>query len=84
MNDYLNTVLVYDGRDNPSLTEFNMQGLTPGKTYGFSVVAFNFNGKGPASEVTPMTTCTAPSGQLEPKVFATTAESISFRWQAPL
>jgi hypothetical protein len=41
---------------------FNQQQLSAGNVYGFSVVAYNFNGAGPASEFALFSACTAPSG----------------------
>lgn len=54
--------LVYDGSRNPNQLHFNMQSLTAGNEYGFSVVAYNFNGFGPASPTAMFKSCTAPSG----------------------
>ena len=55
-------LLVYDGSTNPNQVRFNKEGLTPGNNYGFSVVAYNFNGFGPASDLAYFTSCTEPSG----------------------
>ena len=55
--------LVYDGSTNPNKLTFNKENLTAGNEYGFTVVAFNFNGFGPASEMKMLKSCTAPSGQ---------------------
>jgi len=77
------TTLEYDGRANPSLLEFNVENLTPGEQYGFSVVAFNFNGQSEPSEVSTYTVCTAPNGQMPPVVTGTTSVSITFKWEPP-
>ena len=61
----------------------NKENLTPGNEYGFSVVAYNFNGFGPASDLAYFTSCTGPSGQPVPVVLQTTATTITFQWQAP-
>jgi len=74
------TTLVYDGQSNPNKLEFNVLGLTPGNQYGFTVVAFNFNGQSEPSEMTTYTVCSAPSGQMVPIVTSTTATSITFKW----
>jgi len=39
-----------------------MEKLTPGNEYGFTVIAFNFNGFGPASNMAMFKACTPPSG----------------------
>ena len=56
------TYLVYDGHNNPNQLKLNIERLSPGNEYGFFVVAFNFNGKGPASETAYFKSCIAPSG----------------------
>jgi hypothetical protein len=43
-------VMIYDGHNNPNLVVFNKEGLSPGLSYAFTVVAFNFNGEGSFSE----------------------------------
>jgi len=63
------TTMVYDGWNNPNLLSYNCQNLKPGNRYGFSVVAFNFNGKGEASEIIYFGSCTAPYGQPDPILF---------------
>lgn len=40
------TKMIYDGARNPNLVHWNQANLTPGNEYGFSVIAYNFNGKG--------------------------------------
>lgn len=75
--------LVYDGSKNPNLLKFNMENLSPGNEYGFSIVAYNFNGRGPASEIAYFKSCTAPSGQPVPEVVETTQTSVMFRWYPP-
>ena len=47
----------------PTNFTFNKENLTAGNEYGFTVVAFNFNGFGPASEMKMLKSCTVPSGQ---------------------
>ena len=41
--------MIYDGYNNPNLKTYSIGNLTTGNAYGFSVVAINFNGFGPAS-----------------------------------
>lgn len=76
-------LMIYDGYNNPNLMRFHVEDLSPGHSYAFTVVAFNFNGNGPASEAVTYKACTAPSGQSVPVVWGTTATSISFRWVPP-
>jgi len=47
---------------------FNAVNLPIGKSFGFSVLAFNFNGAGTISEEAVFKTCTTPSGQRTPIV----------------
>lgn len=54
--------MIYDGEFNPNLMNFNSENLIVGRAYGFSVVAFNFNGAGTASSLAIFKACTAPSG----------------------
>ena len=70
MNDQISgkSEMVYNGRRNPNLMSFNAANLQTGKAFGFSVLAFNFNGAGELSEEAVFKTCTAPSGQLAPIV----------------
>lgn len=65
------TIMVYDGSSNPNLLSYNIINLIPGHKYGFTVVAFNFNGKGESSEVVYFSSCTGPYGQPDPVVFVT-------------
>lgn len=75
--------MIYDGYQNPNLLEYEASSLTPGELYGFSVVAFNFNGEGEHSAMIWYKACTAPSGQDAPIVLSTTSTSIMFRWSPP-
>jgi hypothetical protein len=43
-------LMIYDGHNNPNLVVFNQEGLSPGLSYDFTVVALNFNGQGDVSE----------------------------------
>ncbi len=54
--------MIYNGENNPNRLSFNVANLKTGKAYGFSVLAFNFNGAGTLSEEAIFKTCTAPSG----------------------
>jgi hypothetical protein len=76
-------VLVYDGFNNPNVKSLDQQHLTPGNSYGFSVLAFNFNGAGKVSPIAVFTACIAPSGLAVPQVLMTTKSTISFRWTPP-
>jgi hypothetical protein len=42
-------LMIYNGFNNPNLKEFSAENLTPGNSYGFSVLAWNFNGAGSVS-----------------------------------
>ena len=76
-------VMIYNGHDNPNILSFNMEGLTPGNSYGFSVAALNFNGVGDRSVMSTYTSCTVPSDQSVPLVTGTTSTTISFQWLPP-
>jgi hypothetical protein len=69
-------MMIYDGSHNPNQLRFNKENLSAGNEYGFSVVAYNFNGFGPASTVAMYKSCTAPSGQAVPTVLVSTETSI--------
>jgi hypothetical protein len=79
----LYNTLIYDGQRNPDQLWFNIESLTPGNEYGISVIAFNFNGQGEASDTAYYKSCTAPSGQGVPTVLSTTSTQIYFQWTAP-
>lgn len=64
--------LIYDGSRNPNQLRFNKENLSAGNEYGFSVVAYNFNGFGPSSQMAMFKSCTAPSGQAVPIVLEAT------------
>ncbi len=85
MNDQLGgkSTIVYDGRRNPNLMSFNAANLQTGKAFGFSVLAFNFNGAGELSEEAVFKTCTAPSGQTAPIVQHVDEINISIQWVPP-
>jgi hypothetical protein len=60
--------------------------LTTGQSYRFRVVAYNFNGAGPASEIAAFVACGAPTGFAKPyRITSATAPqpSITIGWQAP-
>jgi hypothetical protein len=38
--------MIYNGRKNPNTLRFNAEKLVVGRSYGFKVLAFNFNGAG--------------------------------------
>jgi len=54
--------MIYDGEQNPNLRKFNAANLVIGNTYGFKVLAFNFNGAGSLSTEAIFKSCTPPSG----------------------
>jgi hypothetical protein len=58
--------MVYDGQRNPNNLQYTVYSLEPGQTYGFTVIAYNFNGAGEESEITLMKPCTLPSGLSTP------------------
>ena len=64
--------MIYDGRKNPNLLQYMAINLTPGSPYGFSVIAFNFNGKSIESNVAVFKPCVEPSGLKTPTIYQTT------------
>jgi hypothetical protein len=75
--------LVYDGRTNPNLLAYYANNLGQGKTFGFRVKAWNFNGAGAFSLEAIYKSCTAPSGLDMPIVGLTTKTSAAFTWKEP-
>ena len=54
--------VVYDGRLNPKLVEYRVNGLIPGRTYRFKVKAVDYNGQGSESDPSSFVSCVPPSG----------------------
>lgn len=82
ISDRFEQRVVYDGYQNPNLKTLEVDNLTPGEQYGFSVAAYNFNGLGAFSDIIWYRACTEPSGQSPPVVLLTTKTSMLFQWSA--
>jgi hypothetical protein len=54
--------MVYNAPKNPNQQQFMAVKLTPGNPYGFTLIAFNFNGPSIASEIAIFKPCTVPWG----------------------
>lgn len=54
--------MIYNGSKNPNLLQYMALNLIPGNPYGFSVVAFNFNGPSIESIMSQFKPCVEPSG----------------------
>lgn len=76
-------LMIYNGYNNPNIKSFLVENLTSSNAYGFSVVAWNFNGAGKVSDTSVFKSCTAPMDISPPTVLKTTKETISFRWTPP-
>lgn len=75
--------MIYNGSKNPNLLQYMALNLTPGAPYGFSVIAFNFNGPSIESNVAQFKPCVEPSGISPPTIYSSTKMSISFNWKQP-
>lgn len=71
--------IIYDAPTNPNVLEFLATGLVKGRSYGFEVLAINFNGAGEAwSAVASFRTCTVPVNVFLPDVTEQSASQLSF------
>jgi len=63
--------VIYDNPTNPNVLEYLRTGLSPGRSYAFSVLGVNFNGQGEHwSDAAAFRACTEPSGVGIPRVTA--------------
>ena len=60
-----------------------MKNLEQGKVYGFSVIAYNFNGAGDESTVAYFKPCQVPSGLATPEIISTTESELALLWAPP-
>lgn len=59
-------------------------GLTPGASYSFQVLGYNFNGAGQTwSQAASYTSCVVPSGVPVPNLTEQRSTHLSFEWNAP-
>jgi hypothetical protein len=49
--------LVYNAPKNPNLMQFTVANLQPGMPYGFTLIAFNFNGPSEESQMAVFKSC---------------------------
>ena len=63
--------------------EHLVEGLTPGISYSFKIVASNFNGEGEFSDTVQLKSCISPKKFLAPTLVSTTSTSIKLRWRYP-
>lgn len=78
------TQLVYDGRNNPNVLNYYVEGLETGAAYTFNLEAYNFNGAGPSrSNDATFTACTAPSDLSPLSIITSTETAFTFSWEAP-
>ena len=75
--------MIYDGKNNPNVLSYFIDGLTTGDSYTFNLEAFNFNGAGDLSADATFTACTAPSNLAAPVVSDSTETTLTFTWTAP-
>jgi hypothetical protein len=75
--------VIYDGVNAPSLTSFNVAGVTPGHLYRLRLAARVFNGLGPTSAVAEIYACTAPSGLAVPALSSMDSTSMTLTWTEP-
>lgn len=76
--------VVYDNAVNANVLEYVVSGLTPGASYSFSVLGYNFNGAGELwSPEAAFLACSAPSGVPVPRVTGQSEADLAFAWQAP-
>jgi len=62
---------------------FLQKGLTPGREYKFSVVAYDSNGPGAASAVYSFYSCVPPSGLAAPTRSSSTKTTMTVDWESP-
>jgi hypothetical protein len=71
--------VIYDAPTNPNVFEFLATGLVKGRSYGYEVLAINFNGAGEEwSDVASFRTCTVPVEVPIPGVTEQSATQLSF------
>jgi hypothetical protein len=76
--------IIYDSPTNPNVYEFLASNLIKGRSYGFEVLAINFNGAGEEwSDVASFRACTVPVNVPVPLVTEQSASQLSFSWAAP-
>ena len=76
--------LAYDGSSNPIRLTYTAMLLTPGKSYGFKVLAINFNGNGPLGSEAIFESWEAPKGLQVPTIGQVTETQISITWSVPV
>lgn len=59
------------------------QALDSSLEYRFTVSAINFNGEGPASDISVLHSCTYPSGLEKPNITFVSSALVSIEWSAP-
>ena len=79
-----NYTLAYDGSSNPIRLTYTAMLLTPGKSYGFKVLAINFNGNGPLGSEAIFESWDAPKGLQAPTIGQVTETQISITWSVPV
>ena len=76
-------IRIYSGKHNPNTLKYNKQLLESGKIYGFSVIAYNFNGAGAESTVSYYKPCSIPANLATPEVIKTTKSQLILQWVPP-
>jgi hypothetical protein len=80
----LSTTVLYDAPTNPQVLQYLATGLTPGTSYSFAVLGYNFNGAGGTwSPDASFRACSAPSLVPLPSVTGQSSTQLSFAWEAP-
>ena len=75
---------IYNAPTNPNVLEFLAANLVKGRSYGFEVLAINFNGAGEQwSDVASFRACSVPVTVPLPVVTEQSATQLSFVWTAP-
>ena len=76
--------LAYDGSSNPIRLTYTTMLLTPGKSYGFKVLAINFNGNGPLGSEAIFESWEAPKDLQAPTIGQVIETQISITWSVPV
>lgn len=77
--------VAFDGQELglPDQLQYTVYGLTTGKSYLFSVLAYSFNGEGIESAQVEFYSCQAPSVADPPTRITSTTTSITLQWSSP-
>ena len=75
--------LVFDGKNQPGITQYLVSGLEEGRAYRFKVAALNYNGLSTESDESVLYACLPPAHMALPTYKSSTETTLTLQWIAP-